>query len=248
MLAHYAIRKADLVTAPSEELVSKSIEFGAMPDKVHQIHWGVDTSVFFPQEQVGEISGNSQIPPLILSIRAIKPVYNQDVILMAARTVLQKYPKARFVFLIDNPDLAYLEKLKQLATDLNIGASIEWKSARSPGKEMADLLNESSLVLSIPDHDGTPVSVLEALACGIPVITSDLPSLKPWIDPGKTGYLVAPQDSTLLAQTIITALQDSLLRQTCKSQAPAMIQARASHDHQMQRMEKLYHQLLERGK
>ncbi len=247
-LAHFSIKKSDLVTAPSEQLVQKSIEFGALPENVHHIFWGVDTNIFFPQGRSVDFAEADKFPLQVLSIRAIKPLYNQDKILHAAKSVLKEFPETQFIFLVHNQDPVYLDKLENLASSLGISSSIEWKHAITPGIEMADLLQKISLVVSIPDHDGTPVSVLEALACGIPVVASDIPSLEPWIVEGKTGYKVPPKDPAAIANAILKTLRDHQFRQNCRSIAPVVIQTRASHNSQMQRMEDLYWQLLDRGK
>jgi glycosyltransferase involved in cell wall biosynthesis len=78
----------------------------------------------------------------------------------------------------------------------------------------------------------------------VPVIASDLPSLREWIIPGETGILVPPNDSGALAEAIIQLLRDPALRKRIGAQSRRIVQERANHHTEMQKMEKLYLSLL----
>jgi glycosyltransferase involved in cell wall biosynthesis len=62
---------------------------------------------------------------------------------------------------------------------------------RKPFSEMVEVYNNADVAVSIPDRDGAAASVLEAMACEVPVIASDIPSMREWIEEGATGYLTA---------------------------------------------------------
>jgi glycosyltransferase involved in cell wall biosynthesis len=69
-----------------------------------------------------------------------------------------------------------------------------------------DLLVHPSLIAEDGDQDGIPNVIVEALACGVPVVATDLPQLREIIDHGRTGWLAAPADPRSLADTIVATL------------------------------------------
>jgi len=96
----------------------------------------------------------------------------------------------------------------------------------------------------VPISDGTPVSVLEASACGVPVIASDLPSLREWIIHEKNGLLV-PLDNEVLAEAIIRLLTDHTLHARIRQEALQDVKERADYAVWMARIEAMYQDLLQ---
>jgi glycosyltransferase involved in cell wall biosynthesis len=93
-LAFYTLRHADLVTANSQALSKQAILFGALPERTHLIRWGVDFERVHPlrnrdsQKKILGISDN----PVILSPRALRPIYNIDILIEAMPRVLSVIP------------------------------------------------------------------------------------------------------------------------------------------------------------
>jgi glycosyltransferase involved in cell wall biosynthesis len=82
---------------------------------------------------------------------------------------------------------------------------------RQMRSKMADLFRQSRVVVSPSTHDGTPNTLLEAMACGCLPVVGDIESLREWITPGLNGLLVDPKDPRGMAKAILTALnQDDL--------------------------------------
>ena len=70
--------------------------------------------------------------------------------------------------------------------------------------QMADLFRQSRVVVSPTTHDGTPNTLLEAMACGCLPVVGDLESLREWITPGVNGLLVDLSHPQELAEAILT--------------------------------------------
>lgn len=64
------------------------------------------------------------------------------------------------------------------------------------------------LVTSVPRSEGTTTTALEALACGVPVVATDVGAVRETIDPGRTGFVVPPRDSEAIADAALRLLQD----------------------------------------
>jgi glycosyltransferase involved in cell wall biosynthesis len=105
---------------------------------------------------------------------------------------------------------------------------------------MAELYRMSEVVVSVPISDGTPVSVLEAMACGKPVICTDLPSLREFITNGENGWLIPVRQTAPLAETIIRLLDQPDLARDLGLKANQVVAEKANYEVEMQRMESIY--------
>ena len=75
-----------------------------------------------------------------------------------------------------------------------------------PQPQLWNLFSAAEVSVSISVHDGTPNSLLEAMACGCFPIAGDIESLREWIVPGKNGFLVEPNKPQSLAEALLLAL------------------------------------------
>jgi glycosyltransferase involved in cell wall biosynthesis len=75
------------------------------------------------------------------------------------------------------------------------------------------LFKKAQVTASISQHDGTPNSLLEAMACGCFPVVGDIESMREWIRPNHNGLLVDPANPQDLAEALIKALTDGDLRQ-----------------------------------
>ncbi len=112
-------------------------------------------------------------------------------------------------------------------------------------KDLPAILNAADIAVSIPSSDGTAMSVLEAMACGVPLIVSDLPSNHEWITPGVNGEVVPVGDQKELTEKMINLLRDTDMRERYSEMNVQTISDRADHDKHMAQMEVYYRDLCE---
>src|SRR5207302_7593895 len=93
------------------------------------------------------------------------------------------------------------------AISLGLGGKVRFLPSQDK-REMAELFSAATLTVSPSTHDGTPNTLLEAMACGSFPIVGDIPPLREWIDPGVNGLMVDPNDSDALSNAMISALGD----------------------------------------
>jgi len=246
-LARRALSAADLVTADSADLLAQAIRLGADPGRAQVMQWGVDLITFSPTENRAALRRQLGLGdgPVILSPRSMRPIYRHNVTLAAIPAVRQEIPGATFVFRdynADPPD--YAAQLKKQAQVLGISDTVRFIGPIDRYEDVADFYRAADLVVSVPISDGTPVSVLEAFACGTPVIASDLPSLREWIGDGQSGLLVPVGDAEALTRAIIRLLTDRLLYSRIQGQALQLVKKRADHAAWMAQMETLYQGLV----
>lgn len=245
-LTHYVMGKADAITADSKDLYNQAIYYGAKPQQWAIVQWGVDLQAFQPTTDRQAIRRQFGITgdPVILSPRSVKRVYNLHVILEAIPLVRRELPDATFIFREYNSDPVYKSSLLQSIKTLDLERAIHWIGEVEYPGEIANLYQASDVVVSVAEVDGTPVSVLEAMACGVPVIASDLPSLREWITPGENGLLVSASDPQSLAQAIIQLSKDKDLQEKFHRESLAIIRVRGDHEKEMSKMETIYQDII----
>ena len=241
-LARFCLRRADLVTADSKDLLLAAQRYGAAPARCALVQWGVDARVFrpAPASQVDRAAYQISGSPVIFSPRACKPLYNLDQIVAAFPAVRARYPQAQLILRAFEPDPAYRAALEVQVERLGLADAMRWIGQIEPWEKIAALFQLSDLAVSVPSSDGTPGSVLEAMACGVPVIASDLPSLREWITPGENGLLFDSNDPRSIAESVIAALENKNLRDKAAGLNQEIISARAEYGQNMSKAEEFY--------
>jgi glycosyltransferase involved in cell wall biosynthesis len=110
--------------------------------------------------------------------------------------------------------------------------------------QMAELFRHCQVSVSPSTHDGTPNTLLEAMACGCFPIAGDIESLREWINPGENGLLVDPKDIRALAEAILGALRDTDLRLRALEFNTRLVAKRAEYRRVMGEAENIYFRLL----
>ncbi|RPI80635.1 MAG: glycosyltransferase, partial [Chloroflexi bacterium] len=111
--------------------------------------------------------------------------------------------------------------------------------------EMADIFRRSQITVSPATHDGTPNTLLEALACGSFPVAGDIESLREWIKPGVNGLLFDPASPKELAESILMALENQKLRDTARQSNIQLIKERAEYTKVMSEAVRFYQKFIE---
>ena len=113
-----------------------------------------------------------------------------------------------------------------------------------PEGELPELYSAADITVSVCSSDGTPVSVLEAMASGSAVVAGDLPSLREWIRDGETGLLVPVGNVEALAARLLRLVGDVSLRRKLGELAREVVEERADRTKELAEMEQVYLQLV----
>jgi len=111
---------------------------------------------------------------------------------------------------------------------------------RIPHGQMADLFRQAHIVVSPSTHDGTPNTLLEAMACGCFPVAGDIESINEWLTHAENSLLVDPADPQMLAQAILQAIEDHSLRQRAETINAQLIAERANFRTVMTQAEQFY--------
>lgn len=197
------VQQADFVITVSEELRCRALEFGASVDKVRVIRRGCDSEVFQLRDR-RTARGSLDIPEeaqLILFVGRLVAVKGLPELLVAFADLTLKRPNLRLVCLGEGPQLA---DLLGLATKLKIGNRVEFTGALPP-MAVARWFAACDTVC-LPSHsEGLPNALVEALACGRPIVASDVGGIPELID-SRCGILVPPKNAARLARALDQAL------------------------------------------
>jgi glycosyltransferase involved in cell wall biosynthesis len=165
---------------------------------------GVDTNLFVATpEPVG-------IPVVVLASRML---WDKGIaqFVQAAETLKQEGVRARFVLVgasdVDNPTAIPVAQLEQW----NRQGNVEWWGER---KDMPKVLANSHIVCLPSFREGIPRILIEAAACGRPVVTTDAPGCREVVQPGDNGLLVPVQDAGELVAALRTLISNPYMRKS----------------------------------
>ena len=197
-----ALTGAAAVVAVSRALAAKAIALGTHPSNVHVLYNGVDTSIFSPESR-GESRarlGFSTYSPLLLFVGNLKASKGCLDLLEAFPAVLAAQPLARLIYVGTGAARA---ALLARAEALGCLDRIELAGAVTHA-ELGDWFRAADL-LCLPSHnEGVPNVVLEAMACGTPVVASHVGGI-PEVVPEYAGMLVPPHQRQALSTALIRA-------------------------------------------
>jgi glycosyltransferase involved in cell wall biosynthesis len=160
------------------------------------------------------IGNDAQVVTMVGNLRPVKGI---DVLLQAARSVLDRYPKARFLIVGEGPER---ERLMELIRSLNIVPSVQLLGKRT---DIADILAASDIGALCSHSEGLSNAVIEYMAAGLPVVCTDVGGNPELVQDGGNGYLARPGDSAAFAHGLLQLLDhaDDMKRMGERAQARA---------------------------
>ncbi len=191
---------------------------------------GIRNEIFYPPKEP-----RPPEPPVIINPRGFRTYIRNDTFFKALPAVLNAHPRAKILC----PAMAHEPQANSWVEAYQLGEAVELMP-RIPHGQMADLFRQAQLVVSPSTHDGTPNTLLEALACGCFPIAGDIESIREWFVHGENALLVDPADPQDLASAMLHALEDEPLRQAARRANLEMIAARAEYQTVMARAEAFY--------
>jgi glycosyltransferase involved in cell wall biosynthesis len=145
--------------------------------------------------------------PTIVHLGRLRKYKSVEIAMKAMETVRKSVPEARLVIVGDGP---WRVQLERYAASLGIGDAIEFTGFLR-GEELVEMLNRSHLLFNPSPKEGWGLTVVEANACGVPVVASDRPGLRDSVIDGETGFLVPYGDATAFGDKAVSLLTDAAL-------------------------------------
>jgi glycosyltransferase involved in cell wall biosynthesis len=187
------LRLADRVVVPSEYLVRVFARCGIKAEAVYNT---VDCARFPFHERL-------PLKPVLLSNRNLEPHYNVECTLRAFALIQQRMPEARLIVAGDG---SRRRSLHELADRLKL-RNIDFAGAVSP-ERMPELYDEAGIFVNASNVDNQPLSIIEAFASGLPVVTTNAGGIPDMIAHDATGVMIERNDHEAMARSVIRLLED----------------------------------------
>jgi glycosyltransferase involved in cell wall biosynthesis len=182
------LRAADRVAVPSGFLEEVFAHFDVKTTIVPNV---VDLAHFSPATEVVE-------EPHLLVARSLEALYGIDTALRACALLHKRGLPARLTIAGAGPEEA---ALRALARELGIDGQAQF-TGQVDNVAMAGLYRATRIALNPSRADNMPISVLEALACGVPVVSTHVGGVPFLVDDGVTALLVPPDDPAAMAEAV----------------------------------------------
>ena len=197
--ARLTFAAADKILCYTETEKQELVDLGIKSEKIEVIHNGIDTDLFVPARESCFDKQN------LLWVGRYAKGKGLDYLIDAFSILKTRHPDVTLTMVGKGPDK---DHITQKIRDLNLESSIIMKDF-VPNSEIVDMYQNSSVFVLPSLEEGVPRTILEAMACGIPVVCSRLPQLVDIVD--GCGLLVPLKDSQALADSVSKVLSDSSL-------------------------------------
>ncbi len=201
------LRKADKILSTSKVMATETQQYTNKPIEITP--FGIDTKQF-AKKTVKSIFNKNDI--IVGTIKSLEPVYGIEHLINAFKIVSDKHPKIPLKLLIIGGG-SQEKKLKLLVKDLNIEDQTIFVG-KILHSEVPRYLNMLSIFVALSNKESFGVSIIEASACKLPVVVSNVGGLPEVVENKKSGYIVPAQNPEQAAKKIEMLVLDSELRQS----------------------------------
>jgi glycosyltransferase involved in cell wall biosynthesis len=224
--------RASLVIVPSGFLAAIFRKHGVQAEIVHNV---VDLSRFRPAER-------PPATPHLIVTRNLEDIYDIPTALRAFAAVKRVHAGARLTVAGSGPARAALERL---TLELGVAGDVTF-AGRIDNAQITDLYRSASVLVNSSRVDNTPISILEAMACGLPIVSTDAGGIPFLVENGTTALLVRPGDPDAMAAAIRRVLEDRALAERLVAAGLAAVPA-YTWDRVRPRLLDVYARVLEGG-
>ncbi len=198
-LTRFTLKRSAALLGDCETVRQLAISYGMNPNRIVTFPWGVDLRHFTSDRQIaGTRDGLT-----FLSTRSWEPIYGIDLIAKAFGEVGGRHAHSRLILLGNGSQAGALRQILSQAGVMD--------RVSMPGQigfqDLPRYYRLADVYVSASHSDGTSISMLEAMACGRPVIVSDLPGNREWVTPNEVGWLFPQGDWKALAEMMETAIR-----------------------------------------
>lgn len=236
------LRRTSVFLGDCEAVRRRAVELGMDEGRTVIFPWGVDLDVFRPGSTAGARSRLGwQGKLVVLCLRSWEPRYGVDAVVEGFLRAARREPSLRLILagdgslrprLIDRIDASGL-------------ADRFWLPGHVPYSELPMLYHTADIYVSGSHSDGSSVSLLEAMACGLPAFVTDIPGNREWVEPGRTGRCFEAGDVDGLVRLLVHAPAMLAELKAYGRQARAIAEARADWSRNAPRILEAYAMALE---
>ena len=199
---------ADSLIAVAEAVGQALIRGGLPPDRITVIHSGISIPEIPTDTQrtaVRSSLGIAAEEAVLGIVGHVLPHKGYDDLIRAIALIKEKVPASRCVIVGKTLRASYLHSLRELARELSIENRLMWVGVQ---QDVLPILHAIDLFV-LPSHtEGLPITILEAMAAGRPVVATTVGGIPELVRHGETGMLVPPNDPRSLAEAMLGLLNE----------------------------------------
>ena len=206
------VLSADRIIAfTPEEAEALVTLYGADSSHIEIVPGGVDPEVFRPGDKASARArtGLGSDDQIILSVGRLDPFKGLEILVRAFAAI--EGPRARLLVVGGGPADQEAGRLQAVVESLGIGNRVQWQAA-VPQSRLADYFRAADIYVMPSHHESFGLAALEAMACGTPVVATEVGGLKELVQDGRTGRLVPSNRPEELTRALAELLGDAALR------------------------------------
>jgi len=183
---------------------------------------GFENIVFIPnsiQLEEYEYKNRIQVQPKLLWVRSFARIYNPEMAIHVFKHIKEKYPNATLTMVGPDKDGSLIET-RHLAESLNLNVNFTGKLSK---KNWTDLAKKHDIFINTTHFDNTPVSVIEAMALGLPVVTTNVGGIPYMLSNNENALLINDDKSIEMVNAIEVLINNEELVQKITSNAKVLV-------------------------
>ncbi len=201
-LACYVLARSDVLICDCRAVRDRAVSLGMAAERIIAFPWGVDLAHFRPGPASSLRSSLGWRGAFVLlSTRSWEPIYGIDILLSGFIEAARADDRLRLLMLGDGSLRGRVESMIRRA---GIGDRVHL-AGRVGYEVLPEIYRAADLYVSASRSDGSSVSLLEAMACGLPALVSDIPGNREWVEPGQNGWWFRDGAARDLARGILAA-------------------------------------------
>lgn len=247
---HYAVRLREVMSrvravhCVAESTKRDAMKFDLDPAKARVIRQGVDPDVFRPA--TGEITDVRALR--VIAVGWLRWMKGYEYALAAIRAAVDRGVPVQFEILGGDPteeigERSERERILHTVADLDLEGRVRVRGKVSSA-EVARALQASDVLLHASLDEGLPTVLLEAMACGLPVVATDCGGVSEAFTDGVEGFLVAPRDPEPLAEALLRLWEDPGLRARMGQAGRSTVQSRFTLERQLGEFLAMYREVV----
>ena len=200
-VTRYTLERSTFFTSDAQVTRNIAVEYGMDPDRTVVFPWGVDLQHFAPDTDHWSLNTDNFT---LFCNRSWEPRYGVDVLARAFVKVTGADPNVELMLLGGGSQAQTIRQILQRGGALD---QVTF-AGQIPQKDLPRYYHMADLYISPSHIDGSSVSLMEALACGLPCLVSDIPANREWVSEGENGWLFPDGDAEALADRILQAIRE----------------------------------------
>jgi L-malate glycosyltransferase len=211
LLQRLLLGRNDLVVAVGESVKQAVVKYEGVPaNRVHVVYNGIPVTahdgIDLDRAAVRKELGVPEQAFVVIQVARLDETKNHRMALEAFRLFAAGYPPALLILVGDGPER---ERLERAAAEFHLNAKVKFLGSRS---DVRRLLSAADVAILTSLSEGIPLSLIEAMAGGLPIVATSVGGVPEVVEHGETGLLVPSENPSALSEALRSLANDSELR------------------------------------